>query len=209
MLRQTADSKALDDQSIISFQKKVGGRTVLPRCQLQKGHFIIQSVRKSRYSGTVLADIPQQYSIPQNPQIRIVDAGKCLKTLCAGLAGPCAQNHVIVEHDRHSGEIRGGTAKSVRHVDLGICGIKSDRLLCTGENHRFWTALDQIAETCGCISHGVCTMGDDKAIIAVIVFPDAPHHIQPMLRAHVSAVQIQKLYAFYIADTGDGGEMVQ
>ena len=40
---------------------------------------------------------------------------------------------VIVEHDRHTGEIRGGTAKSVRHVDLGICGIKSDRLLCTGE----------------------------------------------------------------------------
>lgn len=97
-------------------------------------------------------------------------------SLC-GSCGPCAQNHVIVEHDRHSGEIRGGTAKSVRHVDLGICGIKSDRLLCTGENHRFWTALNQIAETCGCISHGVCTMGDDKAIIAVIVFPDAPHHI--------------------------------
>ena len=52
-------------------------------------------------------------------------------------------------------------------------------------------------------------MGDDKAIVAVIAFPDTADHFQPVLRAHIRAVQIQKLYAVHIADAGDGGEMAQ
>ena len=52
-------------------------------------------------------------------------------------------------------------------------------------------------------------VGDDKAIVAVIAFPDTADHFQPVLRAHIRAVQIQKLYAVHIADAGNGGEMAQ
>jgi len=64
-----------------------GGGAVLPRRQLQKRYPGIQRVEKYRGGMAVLPDITQKHTVPQNAQIGIVDAGKGLKALGAGLAG--------------------------------------------------------------------------------------------------------------------------
>ena len=87
LLRQAAHAEALNDKRVISLQQKVGGGAVLPRRQLQKRYPGIQRVEKYRGGMAVLPDITQKHTIPQNAQIGIVDAGKGLKALGAGLAG--------------------------------------------------------------------------------------------------------------------------
>ena len=209
LFRQAAHAEALDDKGVVPLQKEVHSGAVLARRQLQKGHLGVQGIAESRDISTVLPDIPQEDPVPQDPQVRVVDAGKGLEALGAGLPGPGAQDHMAVEHDGHPRQVRCGTAEGIRQVDLGIGGVKADGLLGSGEDDGLGAALDQIAEGRGGIGHGVCAVGDDKAVITVIVIPDAARHSQPMLRPHVGAVQVQQLHAVHIADAGDGRQMAQ
>ena len=116
---------------------------------------------------------------------------------------------MVVEHDGHAGQIGSRATERVCQIDFGIGRVETDGLLSAGEDHRLGAALNEIAEGRGGIGHGIRAVGDDEAIIAPIIFPDAAHHLQPVLRPHIGAVQIQQLHTVHIADAGNGRQVAQ
>ena len=137
----------------------------------------------------------------------MIDAGKGLEALGAGLLGPGPQDHPAVEHDRDPRQVLRRAAEGVRQICLGIRGIKSDGSLGAGQHNRLRTTLDQIAQGRRRIRHGVRAVGDNKAVIAAVVVPDTGGDLQPVSRGHVGAVQVQQLEAVHAADVRDPGNM--
>ena len=142
VLRQAAHAEALDDQRVVPLQKIVRQPPVHTGNQFQKSHFCVQPIIKYRLRSALLPDIPQQHAVPQNSQVRVVDAGERLEALGAGLFRPGTQDHPAVKHDGDPRQVLRPAAKGVHQIDLGVRGVKADGLLGSGEDNRLWTALD-------------------------------------------------------------------
>ena len=68
------------------------------------------------------------------------------------------------------------------------------------EHDRLPGMLYQIRESRSRIGQGICSVTDDEAIIAAVLFFNGLREDQPMLGADVGAVQIQKLHGVYLAE---------
>ena len=180
-----------------------------PGVHLQKCHVGVECVVKDRRSGAILADITQQHPVPQHTQIGVVDAGKGLKALSPGLSGPGAQDDPTVENNGDSRHVLRRAAECVRKVDLGVRAVKADRLLGAGKHDGLGALLNEIAECRRRIGHGICPVGENKAVVLPVMLSDTAGHQQPVPRGDVGAVQVQKLYAFHHADARNGGDVCQ
>ena len=118
----------------------------------------------------------------------VVDAGKGLEALGAGLSGPGPQDHLIVEDDGDARQVLRGAPEGVQQVDLGVRRVEADGFLCAGEDDGLGAALHQIAEGRRRVGHGIRTVGHHEAVVGTVVLPDAPGDHQPVLRLHVGAV---------------------
>ena len=140
-------------------------------------------------------DILQQALVLDQGQLRIVDAGEGLEALGEGLAGPGAQNDLAIEHDLHPAAAPAGIQERVGKVALGVGTVVPDGLLGPGEDDGLGAVLDEIAQGRRRIGHGVRPVGEDEAVVVIVVRPDAAGHGQPVLGGDVGAVQVQDLQA--------------
>ena len=112
-----------------------------------------------------------------------------------GLLGPGAQDDLAVEDDADPRHLRRGHPEGILQVDLGVRGVKADGLLGSGKDDGLGTALDEVGESRRRIGHGVRPVGEDEAVVVIVVRPDAAGHGQPVLGGDVGAVQVQDLQA--------------
>ena len=206
VLRQTAHTEALDDESVVVLRHKFHQLPLCAGDQLQKADIGLQTVVKYRLVAALAADVLQEMLILQHRQIGIVDAGKGLKALGIGLSGPRAQNHLAVEHDLHAAAAAAGVNESIGQIALGVGTVKPNGLLRAGQHDGLGAALHQITQRRSGIGHGVRAVADDKAVVAVIVFPDGAGDAQPMLGMNIGAVQtvhLQTIHLTQLRHTGD------
>ena len=208
-LRHAAHAEALDDDGVVLREEPVQHPAVAARRQLQEAYLRVQGVIKPRLCQGGLADVGQQRPVPQDAQHRIVDGGEGLKALGVGLLGPGAQDDLAVEDDADPRHLRRGHPEGVRQVDLGVRGVEADGLLGAGEDDGLGAALDEVGEPRRRIGHGVRPVGQDEAVILVIMLPDAAGHTKPVLGGDVGAVQVQDLQAVGPAELRNGGDMAQ
>ena len=208
-LRHAAHAEALDDDGVMPGEKPVQNLPVAAWRQLEKAHLRVQGVVEPGPLQRRLADVGQQRPVPQHPQHRVVDGGEGLKALGVGLLGPGAQDDLPVEDDADPRHLRRGHPEGVLQVDLGVRGVEADGLLGPGEDDGLGAALNEVGKPRRRIGHGVRPVGQDEAVIVVIMLPDTAGHGQPMLGSDVGAVQVQDLQAVRPAELRDGGDVAQ
>ena len=120
-----------------------------------------------------------------------------------------ARDDLAVEDDGNPRQVLRRATESVGQVCLGVCGVKADGPLGPGEDNGLRAPLDQVAQGRRRIGHGVRTVGEDEAVVAPIVFPEAPGHLEPVAGADVGAVQVQKLEAVHGANFRNTRDMAQ
>ena len=177
--------------------------------QLQEADPGIQGLIEPGAGQGGLADVGQQGPVPQDAQHGVIDGGEGLEALGVGLLSPGAQDDLAVEDDADAGHLRRGGAEGVLQVDLGVCGVEADGLLGAGEDDGLGAALDEVGEPGGGVGHGVRAVGEDEAVVLLVVLPDAAGHPEPVLGGDVGAVQVQELHAVHPAELRDGGDMAQ
>ena len=86
-----------------------------------------------------------------------------------------------------------GIGHGAPQVVAGIRIAVINRFLAAGQHHRLGAFLDHVAERCGSIAHRVRAMGDNKTVIAVIVFLHSSGNALPLFGAHVGGIQVIQL----------------
>ena len=201
-------SVALNDNGVALRQKKgeLGGRDAGD--QLEKGDLLVQSVVEPKRAGDLRAQVWDQPPVLHHPQNGIVDAGKGAIALRVGLSGPGAQDDLSAEDHADPGDPTvAGHGEAVQQVGLGVGDVGVDGPLTAGEDYGLGAVLDEIAQSGGGVGHGVGTMADHKAVVAVIAFPDGPGDEQPVGGSHVGGVDAAYLKAVHPAQVPQGGDV--
>ena len=81
-----------------------------------------------------------------------------------------------------------GISHGAPQVVAGIRIAVINRFLAAGQHHRLGAFAYHVAECRGGIAHRVRTMGDDKTVIAVIVFLHSGGNALPLFGAHVGGI---------------------
>ena len=120
-----------------------------------------------------------------------IDAGKGVVALGALLFSAGACDHLAVEYniDPMCLWVR-GKAETVRKIGPGVCIFHIDRLLGSGDDNGLCGIADQIGKSGGGVSHGVCPVGDHKAVIIFIMFLNGLFYGKPVGGLYVGAVNI-------------------
>ena len=205
ILGKTANTKAFYYETVISVGHEFD--YVAPRAgsKLKKSHVGVEGTVKGRTLAGGALDILQERAVLKVSEDGIINAGKCLKALGIRFAGSCAKNNTAVKDYLYPAPSAAGVCESIGQIALGVGAVKPYGLLCTGEDYRLGAVLYQIAEGGGGVCHGVGTVTDNEAVVAVIVFTNRFGNAQPVLRADVGAVEIiflQTIYAAHMADVG-------
>ena len=132
----------------------------------------------------------------------IVDAGK--GSIAFGFHfGPAPQNGLPGENEKHTRYTRlTGKAETVQQIFPGVGDGVGQGPLGAGEDNGLAGILDEVGEGGGGVGHGICAMGNDKAVILLKIGLDSFHHKQPMLRLDVGGVNIQQLHSVYLTEPG-------
>ena len=107
---------------------------------------------------------------------------------------PGTGNDIAVENQHHIVRIViAGIVDAVPEIRLGVRSVNVDGLLGAGDDDGLPGILYHIAEGRRGISHGIRTVGDDKAVIAVVILLDGRYDQAPDLRTHIGGIQIADL----------------
>ena len=142
-------------------------------------------------------------SLAKQRQLRIVDGGESVHGFGARFAGTGAADGAAVKDEHYAKEcvvLRGeeGVIKVAARVGLLII----DGFLGAGEYDGLGAVLNEIGQRTGSVSHGIRAMGDDKAVVAEVVFLHAVGDGQPVFRRHVGGVDIEQLQRIDMAQAG-------
>ena len=120
-----------------------------------------------------------------------IDTGKGVVALGALLFSAGACDHLAVEYDIDPMCVWvRGEAEAVRKIGSGVCVFHIDRLLGSGDHNGLCRIADQIGKGSGRVSHGVCTVGDHKAVIIFVMFLNGLFNGKPVGGLYVGAVNI-------------------
>ena len=148
-----------------------------------------------------LIEVAQHAAIAHGGQLGIVYALEGVHALGAHLAGARAGDHAAVKDHANAMRTRvRGVSKGVEQVFAGVRVLRVDGLLRAGQDYRLDGALHKVAQRRGGVSQRICSMGDHKAIKAVVILLNASGNLQPVLRAHIRRIQVKELAAFDAAD---------
>ncbi len=121
--------------------------------------------------------------------------------LRAHFAGARAENDQMIKYHMHAaGSIIRGISERVQQVVARIGVAQGNALLRAGNDNGLAVVLDQIRKRRRCIGHGIRPVGDDKAVILVVVIAYAARHLKPVVGGDVRAVKIHQLYGVTFAD---------
>ena len=169
--------------------------------QLYQAYIRAETFAENNITLRLLGNEPEDMSALDTRYLRIIGAGKGGKTLGVVLPGPCSQNDRARENNKDTVAVSVRcTQKGIDHVAVRIRVPLDSRYLGSGYDYRFCAVLNQIAESRSRICHCVGAVGDDKAVIAVVVLPYCAGYDKPVLGTDVRAVHVKKLYAFRDAE---------
>ena len=192
---QAAHAKAFQHQSAVTALQQ--GDDIRPHARHQPQHKHVGIQRSTEHRMGIIRRALQeldQAAVPEHGGFGVVDAGKRVKAFGTGLAGAGAKDHLVVKHDLHAPGIRvAGIGHGAPQVVAGIRIAVINRFLAAGQHHRLGAFAYHVAERCGGIAHRVRAMGDDKTIIAVIVFLHSGGNALPLFGAHVGGIQVIQL----------------
>ena len=197
--RQAADAEALDDDGVVMLEQVRQHAAVRAGDHFHERDALTELVIEHGRGKGGRADIFHQEAVLQHGQLRIVDAGEGLQADGARFACTGAENDAAVEHDHHAAQIGHGAAERIGQIRLGIRVFKHDGLLRARQDDGLGGILDEIGQRRGCIGHGVRAVGDDEAVIFLIVGADGAGDRQPVRGSHIRRVDGKQLFAGHAA----------
>ena len=106
-----------------------------------------------------------------NGNIRKINTGKSIITLGPLFFTSGTGNDFSVKYNIYPVSlVMGSKAKTVSQIGTGVGILHMNRFLGPGDGDRRWRILDQIGKSSSCICHGICSMGDHKTIVFLIMF---------------------------------------
>lgn len=123
------------------------------------------------------------------PDIGVVDALKGIEADGADLGGPAAQDDLPVKRHEDPAPRTLSHLQGAAEVIRGIGHGHTQRQLAPGEHHGDGDILQHKGEHGGGIGHGIGSVDEDHAVIAVDIPADAQGQTAPVIRGDVGAVQ--------------------
>ena len=204
VFRQSSDSEALHHKTVEPLGHE--GYDILrhPREKPDQTDIGIQAVVEADLRPGDLRDEPDHLPALDARDLGVVGAGEGGETLGVVLPGAGPEDHGSGEYHEHpvAFAVR-GAEEGIDHVAAGIGVVLGNRYLGTGYDDALLTVLDQIAQPCGGVGHGVGAVRDHEAVVIGVVLPDGAGDLKPVDGAYVGAVHVEQLDAIRFADAGD------
>ena len=102
-----------------------------------------------------------------------------------------------------------GERESVYKIASGVRIAHADGLLRAGQNYRLRAVLYEVGKGGSGISHRVRAVRYHETVVLPVVFFNAVGDRKPVSVIQIRAVQIEKLYRVYLAETRDFGHIRQ
>ena len=210
VVRHAADAEALNDNGMGMLGDIVENAGLHAGDELDDADAAVERVIKPYRAGERLADIIAHLAAADNGDLRIIDAREGVEAARACFLRAVGADHFVVEYKMDAaGVVIGGIGDRAAQIFPRVGIARVDGHLRAGQHDGLRAVLDEIIERrCG-IGHRVGAVGDDKAVVAFIFFPDDLHKLDPVLRAHVCAVQIKGLHRIDLAERTHLGDALE